>query len=382
VIALVVALAAASAPLARADGGTVTIAPPGGGAPKTLSLTALAGSFDVRHATYALRGADGSSSTATVASGISLGALIDAAGLGGGFAYVAIPRPDGSGSVYLLAGNLAGSGDGPPVVWSDAQGVHFLRPSDGGGDPNAEDELTFSGGTLSLELHRGKLLVPRVSVSPPRGRPHEPIVFRASLADGGALPPGMRFQWYFDGGAYVYGARVTHRFAGSATYKVQLNVVRGSTNQTGFPTLVFVRIASAAAKRTGASGGAQGAVVPVGGTGASGSGPGGAGSGAAAAPFRATAPAAAARPRTIAPAPPRRPTALQGRLVSGTLIASASAAAPPAGAVAPAGATASTASPDRPLHVPVGAWVAVGLAALLGLGWALESRHTLPFWQP
>jgi len=375
VLALVTALAAASAPLARADGGTVTIAPSNGGAPRTLSLAALAGSFDVHGATYTLRAPDGTTSTTTVADGISLGALLSAAGLDGAWTYAAIAWPDGGGTTYVFPSSDA-------VVWSDAQGVRFLRASTGAGDANAADDLTFPGGTLSVRLHRSELYVPQVSVSPPQGRPHQPLVFSAALPDGRPLPAGMRFQWYFDGGDYVYGARVTHRFPAATTYKVQLNVVRGMTNVTNLPTIVHVRISSAPVKRAAPpDGGAQGAVVPAGGTGA-----GGAGFAGGAVPGHAASTPAAPVPRTIAAAPrrlsPRRLPPPQGRLVSGTLVASTSAALPLASGGRAAGAAPGGALARGPLHVPVGAWVAIGLAALLGLGWALESRHTLPFWQP
>jgi hypothetical protein len=372
VLALAVLVAAAAAPLARADGGSVTIAPPGAGAERSLSLASLRGSFDVHDVTYALLAADGSTSRVTVADGISLRALLQAAGLDGDpFTYVEIPYPDGSGSADVLADHVGDAGDGPPVVWSDAQGVHFLRPSDGNGDVNAGDYLTVADGALSIALHTGEPLAPRVNVSPSPGCPHAPIHFSASLADGRALSPGMAFQWYFDGGAYVYGASVKHRFPAAATYKVELNVVRGGVAVTYRPTIVHLRIGAAAAKRTGGTGGAQGA--GAGGTGAPTQAP------PTAAP-RPTGTAATAPLRRVPPPPlPARP---RGQLVSGTLIASASAALPLAGGVSAAATAPSTASPDRPLHVPIGAWVAIGLTALLGLGWALESRHTLPFWQP
>ena len=383
VLALVLALACAPA----AGAATVTIAPSGGGPARALDLGTLAARFDVHDAAYTVRAADGSTSRVTVADGISLGALLAVAGLDGDpFTYVEIPRPDGSTSSYVLADHVGDTGAGPPVVWADGQAVHFLRPSGGADDPNADDELAFAGGTLALELHTGELLVPRIRVSTTVPRPHQAVRFSASLA-AGALAPGMAFQWYFDGGAYVVGASVTHRFASPGPYKVQLNVVRGTTNVTHLPTIVHIRVVAelrrhqASRRRAGGGAGAGGGS----GSGASGHG-GGTAVGGVVTTGAQQPPAArglARRPAPAArrpPSPARRP---QGTLVSGTLLAAASAAAAPAPGApgAPAAPTAGAAA-HGPLHVPVGAWVAIGLAALLALGWALESRHTLPFWQP
>lgn len=390
VVPLLAALACACAPaLARAA--TVAIAPSGGGPAKTLELGALTSSFDVHGATYTLRAADGTTSSVTVADGISLRALLSAAGLDADpFAYVEVPHPDGASDSYVLADRLGDAGSGVPVVWSDAQGVHFLRPSAGAGDPNLDDDLAFPDGALALNLHTGEPLVPRVSVSTLRPRPHEAVRFSASLA-AGTLDAGMRFSWYFDGGAYVYGASVTHRFASPGPYKVQLNVVRGAANVTILPTIVHVRVVAAQRKR---SGGAHGSAAAGGDGGATGGVVTGSGSGGTDAGVASAAPtggsAAHAAPGTSAPAPARpvvRPrSAPPGELVSGTLLDAASAAAvsDPAhpGAQAAGAALARRVAADRPLRVPVGAWVALGLLALLGLGWALESRHTLPFWQP
>ncbi|MBS1868774.1 MAG: hypothetical protein JSS99_03840, partial [Actinobacteria bacterium] len=106
-------------------------------------------------------------------------------------------------------------------------------------------------------------------------------------------------------------------------------------------------------------------------------GAGDAGAAAAQPSARSATPVRAPRP---APTPARAP---RGALVSGTLLASARpVAAPAAGAQAARAAVVRGAASDGPLHLPVGAWVAIGLLALLALGWALESRHTTPFWQP
>ena len=401
-------LVAACAHLARADGtapaplATVTLAPSGGGAPRTLSLADLAARQDVHDAQYTLRTADGSTSIVAVAAGISLATLVSAASLDGdAFTYVEVARADGT-TVLVVRERLAGTDEGPPVVWSDEQGVHFLRPSEGDDDPNAGDLVTSASGTLDLTLRTGDPLAVRISASALRARPREPIDFSASLA-AGALGPGMRFQWYFDDSRYAYGASVTHRFKRAGAYNVLLNVMRGG-EAIGSPAVVLVRVArppqerrSDGARRagerrgggdgSGASGGTGGGSGAGGaGAGAGGGGTGATGGGTTPAPVATPPPPAAAAPPPLPRPAPRRasppPAQPQGELVSGTLLASVS--EPAADADGPRAAVAAHADEARegPLDVPVGAWVAIGLVALVALGWTLESRHTLPFWQP
>lgn len=384
-----VLLAAASAP-----GASVTIAPSGGGMARTLTLADLAGGFDVHGVTYTVRAADRSTSTTTVADGISLNALLAAAGLDGdAFDYVALQKADGS-SAIVMRDDLGGTEEGPPVVWADAQGTHFLRPSGGDGDANAADLVTLGDGApLALALKTGAPLVPRIAVSKLRVHPRERVSFSASLVGGGSPGPNLDYEWYFDGTGTVRGANVTHRFPRPGSYLVLLNVVRGTTT-IGNPDTVYVRVVRPRKQPTndahradeapnGGTGGSTGA-----GTGSATGGGAGAGSGAGtgAPPIAAPAPPTASQSPPApqrAPAMPRTPP---GKLVSGTLLASASAVAAPPGAEAAGRAAASAAArraaADGPLHVPVGVWVGVGLVVLLALGWALESRHTLPFWQP
>jgi hypothetical protein len=402
---VVLALALLAAAPARADdaapgGASVTISPSDGGAPRTLALGDLTSRFDVRDRTYTLRAADGSTSSVTIADGISLGALLAAAGLEDDpFAYAEVGRPDG-GSAIVLADRLGAADEGPPVAWADDQGVHFLRPSSGAGDANADDDFVVADGALAVTLRTGDPLVPRIAVSQLRARPGERIDFGASLVGGAPLGPGMEYQWYFaDGSGYVLGANPSHRFPRSGTYPVILNVVRGADSVTSQPTIVRIRILAPRRERHAGGGARRSTESPPGGLGAGGTGSdpsaghgggsGGAGTGAsgngAGAPAPAPVPQLApqpasppARSRAAAPAPSRP----RGQLVSGTLIAAASAAAVAPGGERAARAAAAGAASEGPLHVPVGVWVAIGLAALLGLGWALESRHTLPFWQP
>jgi hypothetical protein len=401
-------LATSCASLARADDAapppappaTVAIAPSGGGAARTLALADLAAQRDVHDATYTLRAADGATSSVTVADGISLTALLAAAGLDAdAFTYLEVARPDGT-SALVLRDDLGGGEEGPPVVWADAAGVHLLRPSSGGDDANADDLVTFADGSLSLQLRTGDPVQPRIAVSKLRAGPNERIDFSASLA-AGTLGAGMEFQWYFDGSGTVFGANVSHRFPRPGTYVVLLNVVRRSGESLGLPDQVRIRVVRP--QRDERSGGARGSGESQGGRdgsggagsgdgaggsdAAGGSGAGGSGTGDAAAPaFAPVAPPPAhAPPAAVAPTPRPHPDpaprAARGTLVSGTLIAAAGVAAAPAGGVQAARAARGAAA-DGPFHVPVGAWVALGLVLLLALGWALESRHTLPFWQP
>ena len=394
-------LVAASAQLARADdappqGAAVTIAPSDGGAARTVGLADLADRFDVHDATYTLREADGTTTTLTVADGISLTALLAVAGLDAdAFTYVEVPGADGSGAI-LLRDDLGGTDEGPPVVWADEQGVHFLRPSRGDGDVNDGDLVTLPDGPIAISLRTGDPLVPRISVSTLRARPRERIGFGATLAVG-RLAPGMDFEWYFDGTGTASGANVSHRFPSPGSYLVLLYVVRGSGETVSSTETVRVRVVRSHERRS--SGGAHGsgerqdAGSGDGGTGgdgsSGGSGGGGLGTSGSDAPAPAYVPPPAASPAlSLPPAPApargqaparRRP---RGDLVSGTLIASASAAATPAGGTQVARAAVHGAASDGPLHLPIGVWVGAGLALLLALGWVLESRHTLPFWQP
>jgi hypothetical protein len=389
-------LAAASAGLAHADGttpqaATVTIAPSNGGATRTLDLSSLTDRFDVHGATYTLRSADGTTSTTSVADGISLTALLAAAGLDAdAFDYVEIPGTGGS-STIVQRDDLGGADEGPPVVWADDQGVHFLRPSDGTGDANADDLVTLVGVPIAISLKTGQPLVPRIAVSTLRTRPHARVDFSASLVGGRPLGPGLDYHWYFDGTGTASGANVSHRFPRPGVMHVLLNVVRGDGTFVGAPDSVDVHVVRPHERRSDdahRSDETQGGGSGDGGSGGgSGTFAGSGTSGSDAAPPAYVAPAVppTSFPPTPVPAPrhtPRPPRRPRGDLVSGTLLASAPAAATPAAGTQAARAAVHDAASEGPLHLPIGVWVAIGLVLLLALGWALESRHTLPFWQP
>ncbi|MGN6188104.1 MAG: PKD domain-containing protein [Conexibacter sp.] len=389
VLALIVLASAAVPPVDAAApvADMVTIAPSSGGAPRTVTLGDLAGRFDVHGVTYTVRAADGATSTVTVTDGISLNALLAAVALDGdAFDYISLAKADGS-SAIVMRDDLGGTDEGPPVVWGDDQGLHFLRPSGGDGDANGADLVTLADGApLALALKRGSPLVPRIAISTLRARPGERVRFSASLSGGASLGPGLAYSWYFDGFGSARGAHVSRRFPPGGPYLVLLNVVRGDGTSVGPSDTVSIRVVRRGkrppdeARRAAAS---QGGARDGGAGSGTGAGYGGAAGAGASAPSPSTGALSAAAPRPTpahsdVPAPRRTPP---GKLVSGTLLASAGAAAAPIGARPAAVAAARGAAAKGPLHVPVGVWVAIGLVVLLALGWALESRHTLPFWQ-
>ena len=189
-----------------------------------------------------------------------------------------------------------------------------------------------------------------------------------------------------------------HRFAHPGRYLVEVNLTQdGRSLETH--DVQPIRVTAAPAHHHAATGGGSGGAGSGGagdggaggGTGSAGGGTGGGGASAGTGAASGEAGGAAPPPRTPARRPrarrhaprqqiPRAPRPPQGTLVSGTLLASASATPLPAGATERAGQGGTPS--DGPLRIPAIAWVAAGLVAILALGWALEARHTPPFWQP
>lgn len=344
----------------------------------------------MRDARYTVRAADGATSEVTVAAGFSLELLLREAGVDlDAFTYLELSRVDGTSVLVLREQVVAGDGEEPPpVVWVDEQGTHFLRPIAGEDDVNADDVVTPLDGTIAVQLKTGQPFAVRIDASARRVRVREPIRFEVVLV-AGERTADMSFDWYFlDGSAKVRGERVTHRFAQSGTYLVQVNVVKsGRTLEAHDVQPVRVRTAARHdINGGGAGGGASG--VGDGGTGTGDSGSGDATSGTGGTGAGTTGDGGAPSPsRPSQPPPSMRPPASstfsagRGELVSGTLLASADAVPLPAGASGPSG-RARGATDDQPLRIPVGVWIAAGLAVLLTVGWTLESRHIPTFWQP
>jgi hypothetical protein len=370
---LLALLLAALAP-AAAQGASVTIVEPDG-KEHPLDLAALAP--DVRDATYELRAPDGGTSPVAVPAGFSVRALLRAADVElDSFEYLEVPFGE-EGALVLR--DQAVVREMPPVVWEDADGLHFLAPTTGDEDVNIDDFVTAADGALRVQLQLGTPIDVRIDASARRVRRGGRIAFAAVIELGNR--PGLRFEWYFDEGANEYGATRSHRFQRSGRHLVLVNILLGEEFVTTATVKVYVdppRRARRRERRAQDDSPAE----RTGGTGGAGTGSGtGSGSGTTRSAGGTATPAATPTPPPLRRARARRhrPREAPGRtLVSGTLLASAD-AAPLAGL--PRSSTAA-ARRDEPPQVPTGAWVALGVVLLLALGWGIEARNTLPFWRP
>lgn len=398
-------VAGAAEATAPAEGGIVVVATDGAAPHDPLVLADLAPSFDVHAASYELRATDGSTTTTVVVEGISLAALLTAAGVDlDAFTYVEIPRADGTSVLVLHDQAVAPPDRSPPVIWQDEQGTHLLRPSANDEDVNVEDLVTPLDGRVIVRLKTGDPLGVRIDATPLRVRPRTAVSFAAVLVGGER--PGIEFSWYFDdGGVGADGARVAHSFRRPGTYNVLVNVSEGGRQLDVYDIATIVVAAPRRAHAREGGRDRRGDREPNGGRAGTGSGSGsgagggagiGTGSGGTAAP--PTPPAASTPPPASSPPPTPRPRRARKKpdpvpartpaaepdfatdTVSGTLLAAADTT--PLAGLGSSRAAEPRAAPTRPLHVPMEVWVGLGVLMLVLAGWALEGRKTLPYWRP
>ena len=322
-IAAAVALAMLALCGSAQAAGEVTLAPEGD-EPQTVSLDAVPAALRVSDRPYTLRGGPQGDATVTV-SGVTLDRLLDHAGIDP-FDFEGIEIGAGGRTVALdreQATDVGAFPEGRPILWSDEQGTHFLRPSSGPGDLNADDLLTATDGSLQVTLRRGGDLTVEASASRVRVRKGQSVTFTATVGGPGSEAAPVR--WSFDDGQRASGRRVTHRFARPGTYEVAVSA-GANADEVGADDLLRIQVGKA---RTGGpdrkGGGTNGAAdAPDSGaaTGAS-----GASSGTAPAPAPSTPspPEAAPAPASAQPQPQpttpelrtSRPTRLDGRRAGG-----------------------------------------------------------------
>jgi plastocyanin len=366
--AALVAFALLAAAGSEALASQVTIVPPRGGTPVTLTEAQLAAAQDVDQRSYDVGG-----SPRTV-SGVSLAALIVAADVDPVFSYYEIERSGGEPVRLSRAqgGDLAFE-DGPPVVYWDAGAVHFLRPSAGVGDDNAGDSV--SAPALTIALRSGKLLEVEANASKVRIEPGDTVTFTASVERAGAGQQ-LDYSWTLEPGeSQKAGATVTHRFERRGRYEVALGVTADG-DETGGSDVVSVQVGKPVEKGPERDGGGNnetdGAPDSGPADGESGAGSNGAASSAAATPLAASpTPATPKAPRERRPQTVGLPeSSVEGELLSGL----ASASRRSLGAALRAGRTGTGSAVATGLGVPtVAAGAAISLA-LLGLGAGAELR--------
>ncbi|HEX6666610.1 MAG TPA: PKD domain-containing protein [Solirubrobacterales bacterium] len=372
----VLALASPWAAGARADAAQATVVSPGG-AQRTLSLDALAGSEDVIGRAYALRSAAGES--AQTLTGFSLAAILAAAGADPyGFSYLEVQRPAG-GAVLLSRDQALDAGafaDGPPVVYATAAGTGFLRPSGGAEDLNADDSFEAPQG-ISVVLRKGSRLLVRARASTLRTKPGEPVEFSAVVERAGSGEQ-LTYSWYFDDGHSASSPEARHAFAKPGSYDVVLGVTSGG-DDAGASAVVRIQVGAASAGPDRKGGGRnETAGAPDHG---SASGPPAEGG---PAPVPAPAPEPASVPPPAAPQPERKDPPEpapepSGQRVAGRLVNATATSAPPTSK--PAAARRGQISDDNGGGgVPDAAWGILATLGLLGAGALAEAGGLARLW--
>jgi hypothetical protein len=367
--AVIVALALAlSCATARAAGSVQIVSSAG---TKTVNLAQL--KPDVHDDTYTnVATPGGAPGTVTVADGYSLPIILGALPGSISFQSVEIPAPEGPPVVLddLQATSPNGySTGGPPVVWEDGAGGHFLVPSSPGGDITGAGE-TFAAATIMITLHHGPAL--SVGISPFAAFVGKPIQFNSTV--GGAPPAAsLSFQWFLGDNTTSSQADPSHVYTRTGTYNVYLQVTGSSDDSVGASSVIQVVVGKPPPRLIAPGTGGAGTGSGTAGTaGTQGSGNGSGGGSAATTTTPAGAKPAPARrapaKRRVRHRPPQAPRPT-GPLVSGIAI---SYVTQPAGASGAAGGAAAAArqahlrANARGLQEGMWIWFAVLLALFAG----------------
>lgn len=330
-VALALAVLTICCATARADG-FVEVIPAGGGAARTVELSEL-GQPAVPEGSYGnVATPGGLPQTVAVTSGYSLPQLFKYLGIAPTkFGSAEIAAPEGPPVVLSSAQATSATAydGGPPVVWADGAGTHFLEPSTPSGAINAGETFT---GTITIQLHRGPPLSLGIYGIPQNAIVNKPVQLHSQVYGGSALS----YQWSFGDSSAGSAADPSHVYTALGTYNVYLQVT-GTHDTVGVSPVIRIVVGNPPklAPNPGAGTGGNGS---NGSTGVGGQGTGTTdGTGTTARPTTTTTPTVQrhtkTRPRRRRAKPVPRPA---GPLVSGIAISyispSASSAAAAAGA--------------------------------------------------
>jgi hypothetical protein len=331
---------------------------------------------DVVNRTYGDISIDGGPPEAVTVTGYSLGALLSSLKIPpSSFTFAEVTAPDGRSA--LLTNTQATSpgayADGPPVVWQDGSGAHFLLPSLPGGGAYAGESFTGAGDTITIDLHTGTLLAVGIASSATKAIVDKPVELTSSVEPADALS----YDWSLGDGSVASTSSVTHVYDQTGTYDVYLQV-SGAGDSLGISTVLPIVVGEPppAPVRQAEVTTIQAAGIPGGsGTGGSGSG---SGSGfAAGAATTTTHRRPRPHPHRVArPKPPPRPT---GPLVSGIAITEIG-AGNGGGAGAAGGSPRSAHASAAGTAVGEGFWISLGVLAMLLGGALLELTPRRQSW--
>lgn len=177
-------------------------------------------------------------------------------------------------SVLLTSAQATSTGtfaDGPPVVWQDSQGAHFLIPSIGGGAAEAGETFVGQSETITINLHAGALLLVHGSSTARRVAVGRRVRFTGTVT--GSLPgESLAYKWYFDDGTGSSRLSANHSYLLPGTYDVYLRAT-GSKDSLGFSALMPIQVGRAPRGPRRAGGGTnKNRAAPTHGAGAQGTG--------------------------------------------------------------------------------------------------------------
>ncbi len=306
-------LLAAWSPAALA-GVDVTIRPPGGGSPATISTDDVQGQVD---GTYWV---DGEAQPIEVRDGVSIAQLLEETNTDFNYDAIELVRPTGE-TLRLTREQI--DAEQQPVIYVDQAGVsRFLGAPSASGRVASADHFQL-GATLSLSQRSQSPLTVALTPQSKRIEPGGRVTFRAS-ATGGPEGATYTYAWNFDDGSTVEGARstVTHRFGKRGQYQVLVTAKIVGTARSDKAPVAIIQVGEPSKSKKNRTGGGtnKDADAPE-----SGSSDGPSGPGQSQGP---SDPAAAPAPAPT-PSPPKKPKpksqppeiATGGSMVEGTLLA-------------------------------------------------------------
>jgi hypothetical protein len=230
--AAALALVAVVVPVAHAG---VTIIPPKGQSPVTLTDQQFEDAIDVRDRSYTV------GDRPFELSGVSVPALVAAANADPSFSFIEIARPGGD-PLRLSDQQVESDGafpEGKPIVYRDSSGGYsFLRPAGADGSPAEVISLAGTGiglrtgNLIEVELSATKPIVERGGIKTMTVKPGAEVKFTAYVQKGDAQQ--LEYSWTVKGlNESSSGTEHTQRFDKRGSFSVSLGVTAAGDDSGG-----------------------------------------------------------------------------------------------------------------------------------------------------